>query len=752
MPPTPIHDRRPPGRPEIRTVRLAGVTALVAAPALAAQTTSTTTTTPAASGGDEAVELTEMGITASPAPHPSSPKFTAPLLDTPQTVSVIPREVFSSQGAQNLSDVLRNAPGITFLAGEGGNASSADGDSFFMRGFDASNNIFIDGVRDTGQYNRDVFNIEQVEIAKGPAGTDIGRGATSGYVNLATKVPRSAAFQAATASYGSGDKKRATIDINQPVAGDLGAAVRLNAMWQAGGVAGRDLVEEDRWAFAPSLSLGLDKPTRLHLAYERYDQDDRPDYGLTRAALPDGGLYQPRPTPVDQDTFFGTVHDFDRVTSDKYTARVEHDFSRDLRLSNQTRIAHTDRQAFLTAPTGYTPETGLVTRSRQGNERENELVSNITDLTARFSNGSVEHTLNSGIEYGWETQRVTSYGSTQGTDPANPRYDANLPTPLDAPRHRGTYLNPEPSGASNRGSMETLALYAFDAAQLSERWQLNAGLRWEDYSGDYRTTGTDGTVTRGAVDESTLSWKAGVVFKPRNNGSVYAAAGTSFRPPGTNLTASTNATNADNITLDAQEARNLELGTKWDFFGGVLSTSAALFTSKNTGVATTNTEGVVVQQNDQEVSGLELGVSGRIHEDWLVQAGVAFLDSEYSAPLTSDNAGDLDGARLQWTPKVSGSIWSTYRFANGLVLGGGAQYQGEVRRQSTNAATTNLPGVPDYWVVDLVASYPVNEHLTLRLNVNNVLDEFYIRSLNNNGNRYNPGSPRSFLLSAELAF
>ena len=739
-----------PSRPDVRSSCLATVTALVAAPAMAADAPPTGAATRPLDG-DDAVELSEMGITGSPVPQPASPKFTAPLLDTPQTVSVIPSEVFSSQGAQNLSDVLRNAPGITFLAGEGGNASSADGDSFFMRGFDASNNIFIDGARDSGQYNRDVFNIEQVEIAKGPAGTDIGRGATSGYVNLTTKIPRSTAFRAGSASYGSGGKKRATIDLNQPLDPDGSTAVRLNALWQDGGVPGRDHVEENRWAFAPSLSLGLGKPTRLHLAYERYDQDDRPDYGLTRAAMPGGGGYDPRPARVDQDTFYGSVHDFDRVVSDKYTARVEVDLPGGLQASNQTRVTTTDRRAILTAPTGYTPETGLVTRTRQGNQRENDSVSNITHLRGTFETGTVRHQFDAGAEYAWESQWVTNYASTQGTNAANPRYDARLLTPLDAPVSDGVFLDPELSGASSRGSMETLALYAFDTMHLSERWQFTGGARWERYDVDYRSTATSGEVTRVAEDDQVLSWKGGLVFKPRANGSIYAAYGTSFRPPGTNLTFSTNATNADNPSLDPQEARNLELGTKWDLFGGVLSTSAALFRSENRGVATTNADGVVVQQNDQEVSGLELGVSGRITDNWLVQAGVAFLDAEYSAPTSSSNAG-VDGARLQWTPEVSGNLWSTYRFASGLVLGGGVQYQGEVSRQTTNTPAEAMPEVPDYWLVDLVASYPVGEHLTLRLNVNNLFDKQYIRSLNNNGNRYNPGTPRSLLLSAEFAF
>src|SRR5687768_14689478 len=189
----------------------------------------------------------------------ASPKFTAPLVDTPQTVSVIPQSVYSQQGAASLADVLGNTPGITFLAGEGGHVSGSN--SFVMRGFDMSGNIFIDGVRDNGNYSRDIYNLEQVEVVKGPSG-DNGRGSASGYINLATKSPQLENFGGATASYGfdgyaSVDRLRATVDVNQSLDGSLkGAAIRVNALWQDGGVAGRDYAEKNTWGIAPSLALG----------------------------------------------------------------------------------------------------------------------------------------------------------------------------------------------------------------------------------------------------------------------------------------------------------------------------------------------------------------------------------------------------------------------------------------------------------------------------------------------------------------
>ncbi len=214
--------------------------------------------------------------------RPSSPKYTAPLRDIPQTMVVIPKALFAEQGARTLTDVLRNTPGITLLAGEGGGASSTAGDSLFMRGFDATNNIFIDGVRDQGAYGRDVFNLEQVEIAKGPSGSYTGRGNAAGSINLVTKSPGLEAFQSGTVRYGTNDHKRATFDLNQPLGvGPLeGTAVRFNALWQEGGTAGRNEVQQDSWAIAPSFATGLGTSTRISLMAHILRQDNTPVYGV----------------------------------------------------------------------------------------------------------------------------------------------------------------------------------------------------------------------------------------------------------------------------------------------------------------------------------------------------------------------------------------------------------------------------------------------------------------------------------------
>jgi len=233
-------------------------------------------------------------------PAVASSKFTQALRDIPQTIAIIPKETIQAQGATTLRDVLRNVPGITFQAGEGG--GGLPGDSFTMRGFSASNDLFIDGVRDAGGYSRDAFNLEQVEVAKGPSSSIAGRGATGGAINQVTKSPGLQPAGTASVGVGGADYRRATLDVNQPFGvPTIGAAFRLNAMWTDTGVPGRDVVENRSWAVAPSVAAGLGSPTQLVLKFQHLTQNNVPDYGLPWGSSPGfpTGAFRSTP-PIDQ--------------------------------------------------------------------------------------------------------------------------------------------------------------------------------------------------------------------------------------------------------------------------------------------------------------------------------------------------------------------------------------------------------------------------------------------------------------------
>lgn len=702
----------------------------------------------------------------------SSPKFTAALVDTPQTISVIPKEIFNEQGAASLADVLANTPGITFLAGEGGHVSGSN--SFYMRGFDTSGNIYIDGVRDSGNYGRDIYTLEQVEVVKGPAG-DNGRGAASGYINLSTKAPRMENFSNGTASYGfdeyaSIDRKRATIDLNRSFDEKLkGVAFRLNGLWQDGGVAGRDYAEKNTWGIAPSLAFGLGTSTRAIVTYQHDEQNDRPEYG-TIGGIVDGTATASRPlNKVDRSRFYGLLVDFDDVTIDIASLRLEHDFTPTLRLTNFTRYSETDRKAIYTVPGGLNnaPEQGtgniieIVTANRQAFARKIETLTNQTNLASQFSTGSIDHSFAGGLELireegktlrDWtglgtatDLSKVVSATSTiVGTSP----YQPNPARPLVG--YAPTYAFIDDI------RIDTAALYAYDTAKLNDQWQLTGGVRLETYEAKYNVLErATGITTRSTFEDTIATGKVGVVYKPAANASIYASWGLAAQPPGTNNLSNDNGsrnngtpptTGQNSPNADPQESYNYEVGTKWDFFQRRLSTSVALFRSERTNISVaTDTNGVPTLYGDQTVQGVEFSISGRVTADWMVFGGLSYLDSENK---NSANAVQ-DGSNVNWTPEWSGNLWTTYRLPFGLTLGGGTQYTGQ-SRVSLNSTSAGV--LPSHWIGNLMASYEINKNVSVRFNVNNVTDELYARAINNNSNRTYLGDPRTFLVSADFKF
>jgi len=699
--------------------------------------------------GEKAAELPTVQVEEQKPRDLTSPKFIEPLRDTPQTIAVIPSEVYLQQGATTLSDVLRNTAGITFAAGEGGGATSTAGDSFYLRGFDTTNNIFIDGVRDVGAYSRDVFNYDQVEIAKGPAGADIGRGGASGYVDIATKVPRREDFIAGTASYGldeatSGARRRTTLDINNTLGGQglKGAAFRLNALWQDSDAVGRDYAENKSWGIAPSLALGLGSPTKAYLTYEHIKQDNLPDYGLPSAEM--SGYLSAFPVPqVARSTYYGLTSDYDDVNLDAAMLRIEHEFSGDLKATNQTRYSANQRVAVATTPgsnaAAYTPATDLLVRSRQATKRDGSILSNQTNVTGNFQTGSVVNDFSTGLELSRETSYSPAFGSV-----------VMAPTPIQNPDitpSAGPF--PARSGAYTNDATKTAALYFFDTAHLSEQWLANASLRAERYHTDYLSVATTGVPTPLAASRGLLSWKGGLVFKPAPAGSLYVAYAVSLTPPGTDFTLSSASGNQNNPATDPQETKNFEVGTKWDFFHGRLSTTAAVFKTVNDNTVFTDPILGPIATGKQTVQGVELSATRRFTDNWLILASASYLDSEINSGTTA--GGNLAGADLPLIPKYSGNLWTSYRFPLGLVIGGGTQYSADVqRRDNSNPAIPR--SMPSYWLFNGLITYPVTKRVNLRLNVNNILDRNFVQSFNNNGARYSPGAPRAYTLSGDFRF
>ena len=641
----------------------------------------------------------------------SSPRYTEPLRDVPQTVTVVPQEVIQQQGATTLRDVLRNVSGLTVNAGEGG---ATPGDNFNVRGFSARGDVFVDGVRDASGYSRETFNIEQVEVAKGPASTYAGRGSTGGTINLVTKTPHAGERYAGTLGLGSAQYRRGTVDINQPLAGAglSGAAVRLNAVFQASGVEGLELVERENWGIAPSAAFGLGGDTQLTLQYSHAEQDNLPAYGIqSQDSLPD----------VDTHNFFGlTDLDHEEVQADEATARLSHAFAEGLTLRQQLswRQSSVDRVITFANVNG--------TRASRSHLTEDENVTSQTTLNAGFNTGPVRHDVVAGVDVTREHNTFAGYTFT-GAAPGIP--DLNDPNPDDP--YTGTVTRRRPTRDAE-GS--TVGAYVFETLTLSPLLELNGGIRYDDFRAEYQDSlgvplDPAGTTTRA------WTWRAGAVAKPVEQGSVYAAYGTSFNPSGELLALDSRG----NAELDPERSHSVEVGTKWELLGTRMLVSAAAFRTEKTNARMTNPDdpsGPQILAGDQRVDGLELGVSGRVLPNWSVFGGYAYMDSE----IVEGPEADV-GKPIPNTPKHSGSLWSSVSFPVGAEIGAGVRYMGErfVRGEFYN---------PSYTTVDAEAAYTVSGSLTLRLNLYNLTDETYY----DNSRFWVPAPGRSMRLTAGVSF
>lgn len=652
----------------------------------------------------------------------SSTKYTEPLLDTPQTISVISKEVMQEQGATTLRDVLKNVPGLTITAGEGGNPA---GDNLTLRGFSARNDIFIDGVRDISPQSRDPFNLEQVEVVKGPGSAFTGRGSTGGSINLLNKTPGLRRSFAGTLDFGTDQTRRATADINVPMGDSV--AFRLNLLGHHSGVAGRDVVKFERWGAAPSLTFGLGKPTRATISYYKLKQDNISDYGIPWVPVTNNALveFRDRPAPVPRNTFYGLRdRDFERLNSDLVTFRFEHDFNDGLSLRNQLRYANSSRDSIATPPRFANNNSTAINREMRSWQTEDKIWDNQTDFIVRFSTGKVEHALVTGMNFTRENNtRVT-------------RTAGNMPTTLLNPNPDDVFTGPITiSPIVGDITANSQAFYVFDTAKLGEKWELNGGLRWDRFDADGITTQTGAPVSR--VDTMT-NVRAGLVFKPRPEGSIYGSYGSSLNPSLEGLSY-----NTANTVIDPEKTYTLEAGSKWGFFSGRVLLSGAIFRVEKFNARTPGLPGEPPQvlEGKQRVDGAELSIEGNITKAWQILAGYTLLDT---ATVDSNNPAEI-GKELVNTPRNSFNVWSTYSLRSGFHFGGGARF---VDRRFGNTINTRF--VDAYWTLDAMASYPISKHVDLKLNLYNLTDKFYFDRIG--GGHIVPGPGRVAMLSTSFRF
>ncbi len=749
--------------------------------------------------GTKTKDLPTVEVQGSNKPEVRSPKYTAPLLDTPQTITVISNDTIEDQNLLSLRDILSTLPGITFGAGEGGGGY---GDSINLRGFSANTDITVDGVRDSAQYSRtDPFNLEQLELVNGANSVYSGAGSVGGSINLVSKSAHKRDSNIATLGLGTDNYRRLTLDSNQEI-GET-AALRLNVMMHENDAPGRDFENFKRWGIAPSFVIGLGTDTTFTLNLMHQHDDNLPQYGVP--------FYNGAPLPgVDSSNYYG-YHNIDKqvIDSDSLTAILNHHFNDNVSIRNLTRVSKVDQLSIVDAPQGVvclpnnlTPlgtsctVSGVATppgtfrpgiTNPRGYVRDtgNKAFVNQTDVNVQFNTGEIEHNLVAGIAFAHETFELENARLFRNADGTS---ISQLP-PMDLYNPDSFYAGPINSTrvAKTDGEQDNASIYVFDTLKFNEQWQVTGGMRYEYNSGSSTayTVSTAlpdiGAITGAAAPaenkDSLFSYRAGLVYKPQENASVYLAYGNSKTPSKASVNGActaTSTTGTANCNVDPESAINYELGTKWDFRGGKLSLSASIFRNdrENYRVADpdpANLSGEQALDGQARVDGFTVGLSGLVADNWSVFANYTYLDSEVLRNVskyclanpgvglcTGGNASDPDfvaGDPLLATPKNALSLWTTYDITRKWQVGYGATYQGQttVQQHSATKPSGALDTYGGYTTHRLMAAYRITDDFTLQLNVNNLTDRLYYTRIRNNG-WATPGDARSIVLNASYRF
>ena len=638
------------------------------------------------------------------------------LRDTPQSVTVITRELMNDRAMQSIADAVLYVPGIVTAQGEGNR------DTAVFRGNSSTSDFYVDGIRDDVQYYRDFYNIDRVEAIKGANAMIFGRGGSGGVINRVSKQAVWEPIRELSASVGSNSHLRTAVDVGGVVNASM--AVRLNVMTELSD-SYRDGVDLERRGINPTMTLRAGQNTLVSLGYEHFRDNRIADRGIPS--------FGNRPYEADPSTFFGNAElSPTAVRVNAFTAFLEHDFGNGLMLRNRTRFADYDKfyqNVYASGPVkgGMVP-IGAYYDATQRSNRFNQ-----TDLNYTMNTGSVKHKLAAGVELGrQDTDSVRRNGvfpsapTVPTVSATNPLYTAGVGFPNVS--------------TSNHSVASVASVYVQDQIEFSPKWHVVAGLRYDRFSVDFRNRLPNAPVPAFKVTDAPVSPRAGLIYKPVEAMSLYASYSRSYVPrAGDQLTSLT----PTNRAFDPERFDNAELGMKWDLTPS-LSASAAIYQLDRTNVVVAGpTTGSNVLVDGQTTKGVELGLSGQLTPAWNVMGGYAYQNAELTA---NQSPTIVAGAKLAMVPENTFSLWNRYNFGQQFGAGLGVIY-----RDSLYTSTANGVMLPAFTRVDAALFYRLSKQVRLQLNVENLFDKKYYASAHNDFN-ITPGAPRNVKLSLYAGF
>ncbi|MCY7312085.1 MAG: TonB-dependent siderophore receptor [Pseudoxanthomonas sp.] len=727
----------------VSPLTLAIVLALSAAPAWAAAEASV--------GEKEAIEFDTLLVTGvRPEGYDARRSSTAtrtdtPLLDVPQSITVVSQQQIRDQAIQNMADAVRYVPGIGITQGEGNR------DGLVFRGNSSTADLFVDGMRDDVQYFRDTYNIERIEAFKGPNAMIFGRGSPGGLLNRVSKVAEWGSTRAIGLQLGSWDKRRLIADIGQPL--NEAAAFRVTGAYEDS-ESFRDGFELHRKGINPTLAIRTGESSRITVGYEYFRDERTADRGIPSIPNAVGGTRYPVDT--DRSTFFGDPEgSYTWAEVNSFSALIEQDFGEGVVLRNRTRYADYDKFYQNVYPGSVIPAPGgdQVALSAYDNATVRENLFNQTDLIFSVNTGAVEHKFMTGVELGRQNNSSRRQSGLFATATASPCLAGSSASsclvPLGSPNVSVpvTYQNNSSNGsgdARNSGLTKVAALYLQDQIEFSPHWQAIVGVRYDQFDVDFTDlrNGVDAAKRELSSSDKLWSPRAGVVYKPADNLALYASYGVTYLPrSGEQLSSLAFNTRA----IKPEEFKNREIGVKWEL-GTDLAASAAVYRLDRSNAAVVDpidpSRLVLLDGDSQRVEGVELSLAGKVSEAWQVIGSYAYQDGRTTQTVGSTPAGRV----LSQTPRHSVGLWNRYDFSPRWGLGLGAIY-----RDRSFASISNAVTLKSYTRWDGALYYRYSERIQAQLNVENLLDKHYFPSAHNDNN-ITPGAPRSAYLSLNLNF
>lgn len=678
----------------------------------------------------------------------ASGKFTEPVRDTPRSMTIVPKEVLRDTGATSLRDVARATPGVTLATGEGGNAF---GDRVFIRGFEARNDVYIDGMRDPGVTSRETFAVEQIEIVKGASSAFGGRGTTGGMVSLESKRASGHNFTTAEATVGTDNTRRTTIDVNRKLTDTL--ALRVNALWHDGDTAGRNDVWQRRSGVAIATEWKPDDRLTLDADYYHYRVHGMIDYGV-----PFDPATQ-RPVAVNLNNFYGAVgRDFLSGGADIGTFSASYKVDDALTLHSMTRYGAVTN-AYVASVPGRAPVQNAsgqwtVTTSATQHNAITRTIGTMNDATWRGTIAGIDHTIVAGVEYSHEQVENRRYAFPAYVEDAsgNPTatntsftLDLYNPNPL-----LGYTIPAIPSIATPTTvvSVESVSGYAIDTIKISPHWEMTGGLRYDTFR--IRSTGGAGTA---AYDRQQsvgfLNWQASLTWKPVTAATLYGSVSTSSNPSGEQLDATSDSyggLGAGTVNLSPERNTAFEFGGKYEVARGRLLLTAAVFRIDKENAREQVAANVYELVGKLRSQGFEVGANGNITNRIAVFGGYTYLDARIIESATPANVGQ----RFANVPTHSASLLLTYAVDSHFTIGGQATYRSAIYGGSYAAGSAHVPGYVRY---DAVARYRISDGIEARVNVLNLTDKRYFDAIYRSATPFAyvaPGRSATFTLTAKF--